>query len=144
MWVLQILSVLPAQCHGDAGHKKNNKNHLHIPIVSDLKKEIKIQAARIDKRIKERADAYFRNNTRDADSLKELKELIKKYKGFIKVPFCSIEKDGEKCADILKAETAGGDISGTLYPREEKPKENQKCVVCNKKARHIVYVAKSY
>ena len=46
--------------------------------------------------------------------------------------------------DILKAETKGGDICGTLYPKEEKLSSAQKCIICNKEAKHIVYVAKSY
>ena len=74
----------------------------------------------------------------------EVKKIIKEYRGFIKVPFCSVEEDGEKCADILKAETEGGDVCGTLYPKEEKLTSNQKCIICNKKAKHLVYVAKSY
>ena len=110
----------------------------------DLKKEIMKLIKNIDKDIKERAYKYFKNNTREADSLKELKELIKKYRGFIKVPFCSVEKEGEKCADILKAETDGGSVCGTLYPKEGKANPNQKCIICSKKANHIAYIAKSY
>jgi hypothetical protein len=70
--------------------------------------------------------------------------LIKKYKGFIKVPFCSVDVDGEKCANKLKEETSGGNVCGTLYPKEEKVKPGQRCVVCGKKAKHVVYIAKSY
>jgi len=111
--------------------------------LSNIEKEIKKYTIKLDQEIKERADKYFKNKTRNASSLKDLKDLIKKYKGFIKVPFCSIEKDGENCANILKAETTC-DVSGTLYPKEEKPKNNPKCIICNQTAKHIVYVAKSY
>tara|TARA_Y100000034_G_scaffold79823_1_gene95793 strand:- start:4928 stop:6409 length:1482 start_codon:yes stop_codon:yes gene_type:complete len=113
-------------------------------LISDLLKEIKKNAIKIDRNIQKKADIYFKNNTRNSDSLKKLKTLIEKYRGFVKVPFCSMEKDGEKCADILKSETEGGYVCGTLYPKEEKIKGNQKCIICNKKAKHIVYVAKSY
>ncbi len=111
--------------------------------IKDLKNEIEKSSLKLDRDIKNKANKYFKNNTRNVNSLKELKEIIKKYKGFIKVPFCSIEMDGEKCADILKAETEGGNVCGTLYPKEERV-EDKKCVVCNKKAKHIVYIAKSY
>ncbi len=112
--------------------------------ISGLGRAIKLNSQKLDRDIRLRAEKYFKNSTRNATSLKDLKELINKYKGFIKVPFCSMEKEGEKCADILKSETNGGNVCGTLYPREDKVKSNQRCIICNKKANHIVYVAKSY
>jgi len=120
------------------------ENKKSIVKISDLEKEIKSASLKLDNAIKIKADNNFKNNVKNAGSLKELKCLIKKDKGFIKVPFCSVERDGEKCADILKAETEGGNICGTLYPKEEKISSNQKCIVCGKKANHIVYIAKSY
>ena len=111
--------------------------------ISSLDKEIKKSSLKVDKDIKDNADKYFKNNTRSTNSFKELKEIIKKYKGFIKVPFCSVEMDGEKCADKLKADTQGGNVCGTLYPKEEKL-STKKCVICGKKANHLVYIAKSY
>jgi len=110
----------------------------------NLNKEIKKQAELIDNQIKEKADKYFINNSREAKMLTELKRIISKDKGFVKVPFCSVKKDGEKCANILKSETKGGNVCGTLYPTEEKVKKGQKCIICGKEAKHIVYVAKSY
>src|SRR3989344_4776061 len=110
----------------------------------ELMSSIKKLSLKLDKDIKNKADDYFKNNTKNAYSIKDLKSLIEKNKGFVKVPFCSVDKDGEKCADILKFETEGGSVCGTLYPKEEKVTSNQRCIVCNKKANHIVYVAKSY
>ncbi len=110
--------------------------------IKDLKEIIKL-ANKLDNDIKKRAKDYFKDNTRETQSLKELKILINKHRGFIKIPFCSVNKDGEECANILKAETEGGNICGTLYPKEDKI-NNLKCIICNKKAKHIVYVAKSY
>ena len=112
--------------------------------IKDLDKELPKLAKKIDLEIKDRADAYFKNNTREANSLKDVIEIIKKHRGFIKVPFCSVEMDGEKCADLLKSKTEGVDVCGTLYPQEEKAKATQKCIICDKKANYIVYVAKSY
>lgn len=112
--------------------------------ISNLNKEIKKSSKKLDKDIQTQANNYFKNRTKSSDSLEELKDTISKYRGFIKVPFCSVEKDGEGCADILKAETGGGNVCGTLYPKEEKVKPNQRCIICGKKAKHTVYVAKSY
>ena len=67
---------------------------------------------------------------------------MKSHRGFVRVPFCSVEKDGEKCADKLKELTDGVNVCGTLYPKEEKASGN--CIMCDKKAKHIVYTAKSY
>ncbi|MFH1376280.1 MAG: proline--tRNA ligase [Candidatus Woesearchaeota archaeon] len=112
--------------------------------LSSLKNDIKKYSLKLDEDIKNKAKKYFKDSTRTVESLKELKDVIKKYRGFIKIPFCSMNLDGEKCAETLKTETEGGNVSGTLYPKEDKVKTGQKCVICNKKAKHIVYVAKSY
>jgi len=112
--------------------------------VADLKKEIINSSKKLDKDLQIRAEDYFKNRTRSTESLEELKKLVSLYRGFVKVPFCSVENDGAKCAEILKAETEGGNVCGTLYPKEETAKPNQKCVICGKKANHIVYIAKSY
>ncbi len=120
------------------------KDKKRLISLDNLKKNIERSAKDLNIDIKKRADIYFRDNTRSSNSLIELKNLIKNYKGFIKVPFCSVYEDGEKCADILKSETGGGNVCGTLYPNKEKPKNNQKCIICNKKANNIVYIAKSY
>lgn len=111
---------------------------------TSMLKEIKKFAVKLDEEIQKKADIYFSNNTRNANTLKELKELVKKYKGFIKIPFCSIEKDGEECAKILKNKTDGVDVCGILYPKAEEPKSNHKCIICDKEANYIVYTSKSY
>ncbi len=112
--------------------------------LSKLSETVVKLGKKIDRDIQKKADEYFENSTRKVSTFKEVKDVIKKYKGFIKAPFCSVEEDGEKCADKLKAETEGGYVCGTLYPKKEKPRSGQKCIVCNKKANHTVYIAKSY
>ena len=111
--------------------------------ISKLSKEIKVLSIKLDKDIQNNANKYFNDKVKDADSLTELKTIIEKYRGFIRIPFCSTKNDGEKCADKIKSETNGGNICGTLYPKEDKVL-NKKCVICAKKAEHLVYVAKSY
>ena len=110
--------------------------------IKDLEKEIKKHSKALDNEIQKRADNYFKNNTRVASSLKELKEILKKHKGFVKIPFCSDDFDGEKCADKLKDETDGGNVCGVKI--NGKDKVSGKCIVCGKKAKCVVYVAKSY
>ncbi len=110
----------------------------------NLDEEIQKNLEEVDRQIKKLANTYFKNNTKEAYSLQELKTILRTHKGFVKVPFCSIEMDGRECADVVKAETLGGVVSGIKFENPEKPKQGIKCVVCKKKAQHIVYVAKSY
>src|SRR3989344_1626766 len=119
---------------------KKGKNLVKI---SELVKSIQNFANEIDKDIELKAELYFKNNTRSTEDFTELKSLVLKYKGFIIVPFCSVNKDGEKCAAKIKEQTQGGNICGIGYPNEDKVKSGQKCIICGKKAQHLVYVAKS-
>ena len=119
-----------------------NKNKINFKL-KDLKKEIEKYSRSIDEEIKENADLYFKNKMKSANSYVELKKIIKEYRGFVKVPFCSIKMDGAECAEKLKQDTTAN-VCGVLYPKEDNVKEGLKCIVCGEKASHIVYVAKSY
>ncbi len=110
--------------------------------VSDVSQSIEKHAREVDKEIERKAEEYFKDNTYNAKTLEELKNIMNKKRGFIKVPFCSVEMKGEKCAEKLKEETEGVYVCGTLYPKEEKASGN--CIICKKPANHIVYTAKSY
>lgn len=96
----------------------------------------------VDAEIKKRAAEYFKGNTTDIKKYDDLKKKIEKHRGFVKAPFCSIEKDGEKCADKLSEETTAM-ICG-VSQENEKPSKNDKCIICNKEAKEIVYIAKTY
>ncbi|MFH1400789.1 MAG: proline--tRNA ligase, partial [Nanoarchaeota archaeon] len=72
------------------------------------------------------------------------KTIIKEYRGFIKAPWCSTQNAGDPCMDVMKAETEGGEVCGTLWPKEDTVPKGSVCAVCGKPAKHIVYIAKSY
>jgi len=55
--------------------------------------------------------------------------------------FCSIEKQGEKCAEIIEKEL-GAEVRGIRTDKKEKPSGS--CAICNKKAQFVVYIGKSY
>ncbi len=112
--------------------------------LKSLKNEIKKQAEEVDKQIEKNAEKYFKDRIRNASSLNEVKKIISSYKGFIRAPFCSVDMDGKECANTLKEKTNGGVVCGTLFPVAEKAKSGEDCIVCRKKAEHIVYIAKSY
>lgn len=113
-------------------------------LKSELKSFIKQMAKELDKEIKSKADAYFKDNTKEASSKEEVISILKTHKGFVKIPFCSVGMDGKSCAEALQAETDGANVCGTIFGKEEKPKKGAKCPICGKEAKHLVYVAKSY
>lgn len=86
------------------------------------------------------ADKLFKGKIKDVKDLKEIKDTINK--GFIaKCNFCSVDKQGEKCAEMIEKETSA-EVRGTRL--DEKSKPSGKCAICGKSAKNIVYIAKSY
>ncbi|MEM2138137.1 MAG: His/Gly/Thr/Pro-type tRNA ligase C-terminal domain-containing protein, partial [Candidatus Anstonellaceae archaeon] len=90
--------------------------------------------------MKKKAQAGFDAMLSKASSMDELGKEIEKGK-LVAVPFCSNDKEGEKCADAVKEKTSGN-VRGTRFDRHEKPHGN--CIVCGKKAGAIVYIARQY
>lgn len=110
--------------------------------VKNAVHEVKRQLAMVDTQIEERAQQYFLNNTKSAESFDELKTIIEEFRGFVKVPFCSMGMDGEECASKIKEETTA-DVCGIPFYDPE-TLENKKCIVCRREAKIIAYVTKSY
>ena len=106
--------------------------------LEDLEKEIEEIGKDISNNLKKEAEEWFKSRIFEAENLDEVKEKVRK--GFVKIPFCSIGKDGEECGEKIKEIC---DIAGSLYPEEEKP-EGKKCIVCGREAKVWVYACKSY
>ena len=134
----------------DLGLKDSEKNKITI-FRRDLdKKEIvpEKQAVEAIKKISKEftgnlikeADKIFEGRIRDAKNISEIKKVIRDM-AIARCNFCSVEKDGEKCAEIIEKNT-GAEIRGTQL--NEKSKPSGKCVICDKPAKNIVYIAKSY
>ncbi|OGJ12846.1 hypothetical protein A3K82_00835 [Candidatus Pacearchaeota archaeon RBG_19FT_COMBO_34_9] len=87
-----------------------------------------------------KADKIFQNRIKDAKNSREIKEIIKDG-GIARVEFCSVDKEGEKCAGIIEKEI-GAEVRGIRLDEKQKPKG--KCSICGKKAGYIVYIAKAY
>ena len=88
----------------------------------------------------------FSERVVNCSSLEELKTVIED--GQIgRVALCSINLEGEKCAEVIEEKT-GGLVRGINYAEnQEKVSEElkgKKCIVCGKPANAIVYVARSY
>ncbi|MFH0869378.1 MAG: His/Gly/Thr/Pro-type tRNA ligase C-terminal domain-containing protein [archaeon] len=106
-----------------------------------LDKKVKEMADSLLKNITAKAEAELKNSIHEAKTYADAKRILETQRGLVRVPFCSIEMDGVKCAEKLQAETSAK-VRGTLFSKAEKA--TGRCVVCGKTAKHIVYVAKSY
>jgi prolyl-tRNA synthetase len=89
-----------------------------------------------------RARENLESHLSEADSMEELAGILTEKGGFVKVPFCSREMEGEACAERIKDETEG-EVRGTIFGKEEKP-EGMSCIACGKPAGSIVLVARAY
>jgi prolyl-tRNA synthetase len=72
--------------------------------------------------------------------MSEIKKIIDNG-GIAKIPFCSVEKDGEKCAEKIEKEI-NAQVRGTRL--DEKEKVSGKCAICGDRANHLVYIARAY
>jgi prolyl-tRNA synthetase len=121
--------------------KKDKKDKILVGF-EELNEVLKKEAEQFNRRLEERAVKNFESMLAEAQTIEEFEEKIKTY-GLIKIPFCSVEKDGEECAKKIK-EKYSFDIRGIKYKDNKKPLENQKCIICNKQAKEFVYAAKQY
>jgi prolyl-tRNA synthetase len=107
--------------------------------IKDLQKHIKKTAPEIDKNLIKQADKLFENNIINAESKKEIEEVIKSGK-IARCGFCSVDKEGAECAEIIEKEI-NGEVRGTKLGEKN---TKSSCPVCNKKANHTVYISKAY
>jgi len=115
--------------------RRDNKNKQEIKI-KDLEKQIPKILQDIHSSLYKKALNLQKQNTIKAKNMQELKEAIKNKK-LVKAPW-----DGTlNSEDNIKDQTGGAKILCIL---DEKPSSKDKCVYSGKKAKHIVYVAKSY
>jgi len=59
----------------------------------------------------------------------------------VAVPFCTMEKAGEACADVVK-EKCAANVRGSRYDKHERA--HGKCIACGKDAAAIAYIARQY
>jgi len=107
----------------------------------DLLIEVKKQGKELSENLKKNSMHSFEGLIKDVKNIEEVKEIVGT--GIARANFCSVEKDGEACAEIVEKET-GGKIRGTRIDVKDKLIGDKKCVACGKKANHVVYIAKDY
>lgn len=119
--------------------RRSDREKVKVPlekVVEEAKKQLEIN----DEKIKENAKKYWKIH--EAKTFKEVEKLAKKG-GFIKAPFCDIGKDGINCAEKLQEKTTLK-VRGIPLGSEEKPEEGEKCIICGKPAKYVVWLAKAY
>jgi len=107
--------------------------------IKDLEKYIEKTSKEFDNNLKKQADDLFKNSIVNTNNKSELKQAIEQGK-IARCGFCSTNKDGVKCATIIEKEIKA-EVRGTKLHEKN---NSEKCIICNKKANHTVYVAKSY
>jgi len=112
------------------------KEKIEINKLSNLKKF----GEDFDKRLKTKADNFMQDKIINCKTKQELKNALENKK-IARINFCSIEKQGEKCAEHIEKEM-NAEVRGVLANKQEKPTGN--CIICGEKANEVVYIGKSY
>lgn len=95
----------------------------------------------VDK-LRERASEELHEHIAEAEDMESLSDHLASRGGFVRIPFCSRDFDGEECAERIK-ELTDGEVRGTIFGDDQVP-ENLECVVCGEPATCFVMVARSY
>jgi len=108
--------------------------------VKDGEVAVRVKEAleNIHRNLNEKAEAFLKSHIYDATSFDELKKILEKKGGLVRINWCG----REECAEEIKSETGGGVIRGTLLGMEEPPLAN--CIKCSNGATQIVYISKQY
>ncbi len=106
--------------------------------VHDLNAFFERAVAEYDRWLKERAMEYWNSKIEEAHTLEEIKEIVSKGK-VAKVPFCSVDSDGEACA--LRLKEWGITVRGKVM--DGTPVEGE-CPICGREAKVWTYVGRQY
>ena len=116
----------------DTGKKENLK-------ISNLGKLSKL-GKDYDSRLLKKAEKFLKDRIINCKTKEQVKKAMKEGK-IARVNWCSLDKDGLKCAEHVEKEI-NAEVRGSLANKREKP--SGKCIVCGRNAKEVVYVAKSY
>ncbi|MEM4230775.1 MAG: proline--tRNA ligase [Candidatus Pacearchaeota archaeon] len=115
-------------------------NKKEIVERNSLLKYIEEIAKDYDKTLIEQADSLFKDAISYVKNRQELQKAIENGK-IAKCEFCSVDMDGVKCAEVVEKEILA-QVRGTKLDEKESPKGN--CIICGKKAKAMVYIARQY
>jgi len=112
------------------------KENLFIKNLSRIEK----YGRKFDSELRKKAEKGLNEKIVSCKTSDQIKKAMKEGK-IARVNWCSLNKEGMKCAEQVEKDI-NAEIRGTLANKKEKAQG--KCVICNKPAKEVVYVAKSY
>lgn len=107
----------------------------------DLNSFIKKISEDFDKNMIKQADKLFDSMIKEAKNKDEIKKIIENG-GIARVNFCSVDKTGAHCAEIVEKDIVA-QVRGTKLEKEA-VFGTKKCAICNKTAKEVVYIARQY
>ncbi len=118
---------------------RRDLNKKEIIFEKDLMKHLEKVKRESLKNLTKQADSIFNDRIKNVNSVDEMKKVIEEG-NIARCGFCSISKEGEKCAEVIEKDV-GARVRGTNLKKE---KANGKCAICNKKSKYVVYIARDY
>ena len=112
------------------------KEALSIKNISKLKE----YGRKFDERLRKKAENLLKKSIANCKTKDQIKKAIKEGK-IARINWCALDKKAMKCAEYIEKEI-NAEVRGTLANKKEKP--TGKCIICDKPAREVVYIAKSY
>ena len=119
---------------------KRNDSQKYIVKENELEKKIDELASNYTKEVREKSLIDFESQIEIVYEKDTAIEAIKNGK-IVCCGFCSIDKDGEPCAEVVEKEI-GAFVRGKRV--DEEKHEFGTCLICGKEAKCTVYLAKSY
>lgn len=114
----------------------NKKENLSLSNLS----KIKTLGKNYDKNLIQKADKFMKGKINNCKTKEELKKSLSENK-IARVNFCSVDSEGEKCAEHVERQL-NAEVRGTFANKSEKA--SGKCIICDKPAKEVVYIGKSY
>ncbi|MBY9001354.1 MAG: proline--tRNA ligase [Candidatus Heimdallarchaeota archaeon] len=108
--------------------------------LADLKEYSSSFASTFTKQLKEKYSVQFESQLELVNTVDEVKKAIGENK-IVCTGFCSIDLDGEPCAEQIEKELKAFVRGIRVDPEKHK---FEKCVVCGKPAKETIYIARSY
>jgi prolyl-tRNA synthetase len=112
----------------DTGTKKTMK-------YSELKMEIENAIKETDQNMYDNAKKFFKNMLTDAKDIEEAQKILKDKGGLVKVPWCGMTTCGKEIEEKLVGDAQGID---------ENEQGKGICPVCKMKAKHMLYLGRTY
>ncbi len=95
-----------------------------------------------DENLLKHADALFEGRIKDVKSREEIRAALESGE-IARCGFCSINKEGEKCAEVVEKDLMAK-VRGKKLEAEKPSGSSEKCAICGKKAQEVVYIAREY